>query len=112
MIENNLAEVTIELRLLYKDCFVTIFHLLLNEGTNINSTIKHIREKYYKNFSHCLSYSNIPNLITLHTWAKTPQDSHQILEELQTEGFKDIIPHIFLSANYYDCWLDQLLRTK
>ena len=112
MIENNLAEFIIELRLLYKDCFVNIFHLFLNEGTNMNSAINHINENYSQNFSHCLSYSNIPNFITLHTWAKSPQDSQKIHEELQTEGFKDIIPHIFLSAEYYDCWLDQLLRTK
>ncbi len=112
MIENKLAEFTIELRLLAKDCFVTIFHLFLNEGTNMNSTLQHINEKYSLKFSHCLSYSNIPNFITLHTWAKTPQDSQKIHKELQTEGFKDIIPHIFLSVKYYDCWLDQLLRTK
>ena len=112
IIENNLAEFIIELRLLYKDCFVNIFHLFLNEGTNMNSAINHINEKYSQNFSHCLNYSNIPNFITLHTWAKSPQDSQKIHEELQTEGFKDIIPHIFLSAEYYDCWLDQLLRTK
>ena len=111
MIENNLAEFIIELRLLYKDCFVNIFHLFLNEGTNMNSALNHINEKYSQNFSHCLSYSNIPNFITLHTWAKTPQDSQKIHKELQTEGFKDIIPHIFLTAMYYDCWLDQLLRT-
>jgi len=97
---------------LYKDCFVNIFHLFLNEGTNMNSALNHINEKYSQNFSHCLSYSNIPNFITLHTWAKSPQDSQKIHEDLQTEGFKDIIPHIFLSAEYYDCWLDQLLRTK
>jgi DNA-binding Lrp family transcriptional regulator len=112
MIENNLAEITIELRLLAKDCFVTIFHIFLNEGTSMNSTLKHIKEKYSQKFSHCLSYSNIPNFITLHTWAKTPQDSEKIHKELQTEGFKDIIPHIFLSVKYYDCWVDQLLRTK
>jgi len=112
MIENNLAEFIIELRLMSKDCFVTIFHLFLNEGTNMNSTIQHLNKKYYQKFSHLLSYSNIPNFITLHTWAKTPQDSEKIHKELQTEGFKDIIPHIFLSVKYYDCWLDQLLRTK
>jgi len=78
----------------------------------MNSTLQHINEKYYQKFSHCLSYSNIPNFITLHTWAKTPQDSQKIHKELQTEGFKDVIPHIFLSVKYYDCWLDQLLRTK
>lgn len=112
MIENNLAEFTIEMRLLYKNCFVNIFHLFLNEGTDINSVFNHINKKYSQNFSHCLTYSNIPNFITMHSWAKSPKESQKIQEELETEGFKDIIPHIFLSMEFYDCWLDQLLRTK
>ena len=33
-------------------------------------------------------------------------------KSLQNEEFKDVIPHIGLSGDYYDCWIDQLLRTK
>ncbi|MHA2183253.1 MAG: hypothetical protein ACXAAH_17675, partial [Promethearchaeota archaeon] len=91
---------------------ITVFNLHLKEGTNMNSTIQYINEKYSKNIEYCLNYSNLPNFITLHTWAKTAQESQRIQEELQKEGFKDVIPHIFLTAKWYDCWVDQLLRTK
>ncbi len=112
MIENNLAEFSIEWTPLYKNCFITIFHLFLNEGTNINSTIQHLNEKYSQNISYCTSYSNIPHFISMDTWGKNPQDFQKIHEELQTEGFKDIIPYIVHSVKYFDCWVDQLLRTK
>ena len=111
MIGNYLASFTIELTV-HKIIFLTVFHIYLNEGTSMNSTIQHINQKYSKNIVYCLSYSNIPNFLTLHTWAKNTQGSQRIQEELQKEGFKDVIPHIYLSAKWYDCWVDQLLRTK
>jgi DNA-binding Lrp family transcriptional regulator len=111
MIENKLASFSIQW-MPHKNNFVMVFHLILNEGTDMNSTLKHINEKYSQNIAYCLSYSNIPNLITLHTWAKNTQDAHKIQEELHTEGFKDVIPHIFIDANWFDCWVDQLLRIK
>ena len=111
MIENNLTSFTIELTV-HKIIFLTVFHLYLKEGTNMNSTIQHINQKYSKNVVYCLNYSNIPNFLTLHTWAKNTQESQRIQEELQNEGFNDVIPRIFLSAKWYDCWVDQLLRTK
>ncbi len=112
MIENKLATFTIEWTPLYENSFITVFHLILNEGTNMNSTIQQIYKVYSQNAAYCLRYSNIPNFITMHTWTKTSRESQKIQEKLQTEGFKDIIPRIVLSANYYDCWVDQLLRTK
>ena len=112
MIENNLATFTIQWKPLYKESFITIFNLILNEGRDIISTIQHINLKYSKNVVTCFSYSNITNLITLETWSTTAQESQKIQEELQTEGFKDVIPQIALSGVHYDCWVDQLLRTK
>jgi len=112
MIENNLAFFTIEWTPKSENNFVTIFHIYLNDGTDINSTIQHIYQKYAQNVVYCLTYSNIPNYITMHTWAKTSIDTQKIQEELQTEGFKDVIPRIILYGNYYDCWVDQLLRSK
>ena len=111
MIENNLVSFTIELTV-HKILFLTVFHLYLNEGSNMYSTIQHLTQKYSKNVVYCLNYSNIPNFITLHTWAKNTQESQRIQEELQKEGFKDVIPHIFLTARWYECWVDELLRTK
>jgi len=112
MIENQLAFFTIEWTPKSEHNFITIFHIYLNEGTNINSKIQHIYQKYAKNIVYCLSFSNIPNYITMHTWAKSSIDAQKVQEELQKEGFKDIIPRIILSGNYYDCWVDQLLRSK
>ncbi|GAG91051.1 unnamed protein product, partial [marine sediment metagenome] len=111
MMENRLASFSIQW-MPHKNNFVTVFHIILNEGTDMNSTLKHINEKYSQNIAYCLNYSNIPNLITLHTWAKNTQDAQKIQEELHTEGFKDVIPHIFIDAKWFDCWVDQLLRTK
>ncbi|TKJ19262.1 MAG: hypothetical protein CEE43_15940 [Promethearchaeota archaeon Loki_b32] len=112
MIENHLVTFSIQWKPLYDVSFITIFNLILNEGTDIYSKIQYINQKYSKNIVICFSYSNIPNLITLETWARTAQESQRIQEELQTEGFKDVIPQIALSGDYYDCWVDQLLRTK
>jgi DNA-binding Lrp family transcriptional regulator len=112
MRENNLATFTIETSFKAENNLTTVFLIRLNEGTNINSTMQYINEKYSRNITFILSFSNIPNFFMLYIWTKTPQDSQKIQEELQTEGFKDIIPHIFFSMKYYDCWIDQLLRTK
>jgi DNA-binding Lrp family transcriptional regulator len=112
IIENNLATFTIEWAPLYNNCFTSIFHLNLNPGTDINSTIKHLTEKYSQNTLVCASFSNIPNFILLEIWTKTPRDSQRIQEELQTEGFKDVVPHILMSISWHTCWVDQYLATK
>jgi len=111
MVENKLASFSIQW-MPHKKNFVMVFHLILSEGTNMNSTLQHIIAKYSQNIAYCLNYSNIPNLITLHTWAKNTQDAQKIQEELHTEGFKDVIPHIFIDATWFDCWVDKLLRIK
>ncbi|NVM37360.1 MAG: hypothetical protein HWN81_17320 [Candidatus Lokiarchaeota archaeon] len=51
-------------------------------------------------------------MITFEIWTKNAQEAQKIQEELQTEGFKNITPYIGLSGEYYDSWIDQLLRTK
>ncbi|MFW9825859.1 MAG: AsnC family protein, partial [Candidatus Thorarchaeota archaeon] len=112
MIENHLATFTIEWLPIYENSFITVYHIDLNEGTDMNATINSISEKYSNNIAYCFNFSNIPNYFTLHIWTKTAQESHKIQEELQNEGFKNIVPHIFLTANWYECWIDQLLRTK
>jgi Lrp/AsnC family leucine-responsive transcriptional regulator len=112
MIENKLALFSINYTPLYENSFITVFHLSLNNGTDMNSKFQDINEKYSKNVMHCFSYSNIPNFITMTSWAKSAQESREIQKRLQTEGFKDVIPHIYLSIKWYECWMDQLLRIK
>ncbi|MFX1388291.1 MAG: AsnC family protein, partial [Promethearchaeota archaeon] len=112
MIKNNLATFSMQWKPLYGVSYLTYFSIRLNEGSNIDSTIRHLYEKYNQNIVNCINYSNVPNIITLEIWARTAHESQEIQEELQTEGFKDIIPYIALNGEYYDCWMDQLLRTK
>ncbi|MFW9946946.1 MAG: winged helix-turn-helix transcriptional regulator [Promethearchaeota archaeon] len=112
MIKNNLATFSIQWKPLYGVSYLTYFSISLNEGSNIDSTIRYLYEKYNQNIVNCINYSNIPNIITLEIWTRTAQESQKIQEQLQTEGFKDIVPYIALSGEYYDCWMDQLLRTK
>jgi len=89
-----------------------MFHIHLNEGSNIDSISKYLYDKYNQNLNFVMSFSNIPNFLLVGVWTRTAQDSQKIQEQLQTEGFKDIVPHIFLSSRYYDTWIDQMLRTK
>jgi len=112
MIENNLVDFSIEWSMKAKNNLLTAFHLYLKEDINIDSTIQYLYEKYSQNVNYCMSYSNILNFIIMTTWTKSAQESQRIQEKLQTEGFKDVIPNIFLTTIYYDCWVDQLLRTK
>ena len=112
MEEHKLISFTIQWSPMYENSYFTLFNLFLKEGSNLNSTIQHLNEKYSQNIAYCLTFSNIPHLIFLCTLTRTSKDSQRIQEEMQTEGFKDIIPHIFFSIKWYDCWVDQLLRTK
>lgn len=114
MVENNLAMFSIEWASLYKDSFVTIFNLELelNSKTDVNSIIKHLHVKYSQNIIVCAYFFNIPNFILLDIWTKTPRDSQLIQEELHSEGFKDVVPHVLLSISWYECWIDQFLQTK
>jgi Lrp/AsnC family leucine-responsive transcriptional regulator len=112
MNDNNLATFTIQWTPAYDNSYFTLFYLFLNEGTDLNSTLQHLNKKFSQNIAYCLTFSNIPHLILLSTLTKTSKGTYRIQEELHTEGFKDIIPQIFLSVKWYDCWVDELLRTK
>jgi DNA-binding Lrp family transcriptional regulator len=112
MIEHKLVSFTIQWTPMYENTYFTLFYLFLNEGTDLNSTIQHLNKNFSKNIAYCLTFSNIPHLILLCTLTRTSKNSQIIQEEMQTESFKDIIPHIFLSIKWYDCWVDQLLRSK
>ncbi len=110
MVENYLVDFNIQMKA--EHILLTGFHISLNEGTDISTIIQDITEKCGQNIVGVLNYSNIPNFFTMYIWTRNIQDSQKINEELQGKGFKDIIPIIFLTSNYYDTWVDQLLRTK
>jgi DNA-binding Lrp family transcriptional regulator len=112
MIENKLAIFTIEWTPISAHNFITFLHINLKEDANLNSTINYVNQKYSKNTIYCISYSNIPNHFLMVSWAKSSTESQRIQEELQTEGFKDVVPRVTFHGNHYDCWVDQLIRSK
>ena len=71
MSDNYLASFSIEWAPLYKDSFVSIFHIELNVKTDLNSTIKDLSNKYSQNIVFCASFSNLPNFIMLEIWTNT-----------------------------------------
>jgi DNA-binding Lrp family transcriptional regulator len=112
MNENKLATFTIQWTPMYENTYFTLFYLFLNEGTNLNSMIQRLKENFSKSIAYILNFSNIPHLILFCTLTRTSKESQRIQEELLKEGFKDVMPHIFISIKWYDCWIDQLLRAK
>jgi Lrp/AsnC family transcriptional regulator for asnA, asnC and gidA len=112
MIENNLAQFTIEWAPAQENTYLTLFYLYLNEGMNLDSMVQHLTKKFSQQLQYCFTYSNIPNLILLITTTKSSKETQGIQEELQTEGFKDVIPRVFFSITWYECWVDELLRAK
>ncbi len=112
MISNQLASFTIAWAPKTENNFVTNFYLSLQENSSIQVVLQHLVEKFGQNMVYCLAYSNIPNFLVMTTWAKSPGDMQKIEEELQKEGFKDVVPRIVLNGKYFDCWLDDLLLKK
>ncbi|MFW9773873.1 MAG: winged helix-turn-helix transcriptional regulator [Candidatus Thorarchaeota archaeon] len=112
MVENNLVTFSIEWMPVYENSFINLFHIYLNEGTDLISTIQKISDKCYPNIAYCFTFSNIPRFFTLTIWTKNAQESHKFQKDLESEGFKNIVPHIFITASWYECWVDQLVRTK
>lgn len=112
MIENNLVEFSIEWSDKAENNLTTSFHIHLKEGTDLITTSKYLFEKYNQNVIGCIAFSNIPNFIIMITWTKNTQESHEIEEKLQTEGFREVIPHLIIYTDYHDCWVDNLLRSK
>ena len=112
MIENNLIDFNIEWSDKGENNLTTGFHIHLYEGIDLNSTTNYLFEKYIQNTIACITFSNIPNFIFMITWTKNTQESYEIHEKLQTEGFRDVIPHLIISTDYFESWVDKLVRSK
>ena len=110
MIENYLVEISIQMEAEYN--LITGFHISLKEGTNIDKVVQDLSEKYGQTIIGILNYSNVPNFLSFYIWTIKLQDSQKINKELHGMGFKDIIPFIFLNSNFYETWVEQLLRIK
>ncbi len=112
MIEHNLAQFTIEWAPAHENTYLTLFYLYLNEAMNLDSMVQHLTNKFSQPMQYCFTYSNIPNLILFITTTKSSNETQKLQEEFQTEGFKDVVPNVFFSIKWYECWVDELLKTK
>ena len=63
MIDHKLVSFTIEWIPMYENTYFIDFYLFLNEGTNLNSTIQHLKNKFSQNIAYSITFSNIPHLI-------------------------------------------------
>ncbi len=112
MVENQLIRMTLEWNPIYENCLVTVFTLHLNDGMDLREKIQHIYTKYKKNLVVAFSYSNIPNILTMEVVTKSTFSSQKIQQELQADGYKQVLPRIWIYGKYYDHWIDQLVRSK
>jgi Lrp/AsnC family transcriptional regulator, regulator for asnA, asnC and gidA len=112
MIEHRLVDFGVEWDLIGENNFMTDFRITLIEGTDIDSVIQHLYTKYSDNVIYITHYANVPNLVLFHVWCRSAQESSEIERNLLEEGYKDVLPVVFLRIPYYDNWLDQLVRAK
>lgn len=110
MIEEEKATFTIEWAPLYKESFISVFHLETQSGEEISTKINQLISKFQKNLVVCAGFANLPNFILLETWTQSPRESQEIEDELYAEGFKDVIPHVLLSITWYNNWMDDMLQ--
>ncbi|MCY3413016.1 MAG: Lrp/AsnC family transcriptional regulator [Candidatus Heimdallarchaeota archaeon] len=112
MIDEQKVSFTIEWAPLYQQSFISVFHIYTTASQNTSEMVQKLIEKFSNNLVVCVSFGNIPNFILLETWSPSARDSQDILEELQEEGFTDIIPHVLLSINWFSNWIDDLIDSK
>lgn len=112
MIEENKALFSIEWAPLYRDSFVSVIHIEVPTGTDVNELTMLLYQKYQKNVVICANFGNIPNFILLEIWTQSPRENQKIIEQLQESGFKDITPHILLSISWHTNWMDKMLQDR
>jgi DNA-binding Lrp family transcriptional regulator len=112
MVENRLVDFGVEWSLIGENNFMTDFRITLEDSMDTQSVIRHLYTKYSDNVIYIVHYANVPNLILFHVWCRSPQESNQIEADLHKEGYKDILPIVFLKIPYFDNWLNQLVRSK
>ncbi len=112
MIQNQLVNFSLDWAPVFENDFLSVFYLYLQEHSHMQLILQHLTEKFGKNVIYNLTYSNIPQFLTMHLWTKSSREMQIIQEELQKEGFKDVVPRILMTGRYLDCWLDDLLMKK
>lgn len=112
MVDNQLVTFSLDWAPVFENDFCSVFYLYLQDNSDMQSVLQQLSEKFGKNIIYYIAYSNIPQFLTLHMWTKSSREMQIIQNELQKEGFKDIIPRILMTGRYFDCWLDDMIIKK
>lgn len=112
MVDNQLVTFSLDWAPVFENDFCSVFYLYLQDNSDMQSVLQRLSEKFGKNIIYYMAYSNIPQFLTLHMWTKSSREMQIIQNELQKEGFKDIIPRILMTGRYFDCWLDDMIIKK
>ena len=107
MMEENKLSCSIEWAPLYTESFVSIFHIEV-EGL-IQEELEFLAKTYRENLVIVVAFANVPNFILLEIWTKSPRESQELLEELQRRNYREVVPHILMSIEWYPNWMDELV---
>ncbi|MBD3195508.1 MAG: AsnC family transcriptional regulator [Candidatus Lokiarchaeota archaeon] len=88
------------------------FHISLNPDKDYFKEFQRLNKTYTDNILYLQQFSNIPNLIMMTALTKTNQESANLHNNLQKEGFKDLLHHIFYNGYFFETWRDLLYREK
>lgn len=96
---------------------ITNLHLTLRENVERDKVAFYLIKKVSANVLRTFSFSNIPNLMIVTMWTKTPHEVIELCEELEKEGsFYSVVPNLMRRAYYYDehrtYFLEEAYRAK
>ena len=112
MVKHQLIRLTLEWNPIYENCLVTVFTLHLGHGMDIRELFQQVYTKYAKNIVVAFSYSNIPDIITMEVVTASTYESQLIQQELQKDGYNQVVPRIWIYGKYYETWIDELVKSK
>lgn len=88
----------------------TIFEITLQPGIDKYELFQDIEKKFGQYIFFQINYSNLPNLISIGLWTATTHDLNELIRtQFNRIEFKSVLPHVLITARYYDCWLDHLV---
>jgi len=84
------------------------FHIYLERNKDYHREYKRIEAKYDEFILYLQQFSNLPNLIMMTALTNTNQESAELHQQLQQEGFQTLEHHIFYNGYFFETWRDRL----
>jgi DNA-binding Lrp family transcriptional regulator len=96
---------------------ITNLHIVLRDDVEREKVAFLLIKKLAINVLRTYSFSNIPNLMVLTMWHKTPQEVIDLCRDLEKEGsFYSVVPNMMRDVYYYEehrtLYLDEFAKVK